>query len=221
MNDPTSSRPAYDDPSADRLVAPSASRNAKPIAEALAELLVGGDGEALEIGSGTGQHAVACARALPHLTWRPTDPDERHLASIVAWRAKAALRNLVAPERLDASADWGAAARPLRAVFSANVIHIAPWTLAEGIFRGAGKALAPGGLLLLYGPFFEHGEASEGNRAFDVSLRERDPEWGVRDVADLAGLAAANGLGAPRRTPMPANNLILSFARLGAATERD
>ena len=216
MSDPTRSRPAYEDASARKLTAPAATRNAGPISETLARLLAGGEGAVIEIGSGTGQHAVACAAALPHLAWQPTDPDPLHRASVAAWAEEADLPNLRAPLPLDATADWAADRAlplPARAVFCANVIHIAPWRVAEGLVAGAGKALAPGELLILYGPFFEDGEGAESNRAFDASLRERDPEWGVRDLRDVAALAAAHGFGPPERIEMPANNLIVAFPR--------
>jgi len=99
------------------------------------------------------------------------------------------------------------------ALYAANVVHIAPWAVVEAIFAHAGARLAQGGRVLLYGPFFDGGEATDGNRAFDASLRDRDPSWGVRDIADLTDLAERHGLSAPTRTAMPANNLILAFQR--------
>jgi len=222
--DPRDSRPAYDPPEGDRLFAPSAERNAGPIAEALARRLGPVGGAVLEIGGGTGQHAVAAATALPGRHWRPTDPDPEHLRSIAAWRSAEGPPNLAPPLRLDACepADWSAAAAtvagPIDAVFCANVIHIAPWSVAEGLVAGAASVLAPEGRLVLYGPFFEDGEAGSGNRAFDRSLRERNPNWGLRDTADVARLAARHGFGPPLREPMPANNLMLIFPALGSAT---
>jgi SAM-dependent methyltransferase len=219
--DPTRSRPGYEDGAAGRLVAPAASRNAGPIAEALRELLAGGGGGVvLEIGAGTGQHAVACAEALPHLTWAPSDPDPAHVASIAAWAREArasGVENIAEPVRLDATDDWAAAVAlthgPLRAAFCANVIHISPWAVAEGLAAGAGRAVGPGGRLILYGPFYEDGETAPTNRDFDRSLRAQDPDWGVRDVRDVSALAARHGFGAPERVEMPANNLILAFPR--------
>ncbi|MEO0682231.1 MAG: DUF938 domain-containing protein [Pseudomonadota bacterium] len=215
MVDVTASRPGVDDAGGGKLFAPAAGRNAAAVAEALVRLL--GDlpgGEVLEIGAGTGQHAVACAAALPRLSWRPTDPDPAHLASIAAWATEAALPNLRAPLQLNVVGEWPAAApaAPI-ALYAANVVHIAPWTVAEAIFAGAGARLAPGGRLMLYGPFFDQGDATEGNRAFDRSLRGRDPAWGLRDIRDLDALAARCRLGPAQRTAMPANNLILSFRR--------
>ncbi|MFO7854708.1 MAG: DUF938 domain-containing protein [Paracoccaceae bacterium] len=220
--DPRDSRPAYDPPEGDRLFAPSAARNAAPIAAALARRLGPAGAAVLEIGGGTGQHAVAAAAALSGRPWRPTDPDPDHLRSIAAWRAAEGTPNLTPPLLLDARepADWTAAAAavagPIDAVFCANVIHIAPWSVAEGLVAGAASVLAPAGRLVLYGPFLEDGEAGIGNRAFDRSLRERNPNWGLRDTADLARLAARHGFGPPLREAMPANNLMLIFPALGS-----
>lgn len=226
--DPAKSRPRYAEPvpgpeggAGDaRLTAPAAMRNSAVIAETLARLLAGERGPVMEIGSGSGQHALACARALPALTWIPTDPDPLHLASIAAWREAEGPPNLTAPIALDVDAeagDWSAAARlthgPLRAVFCANVIHIAPWSVAEGLVSGAAKALGQGGRLILYGPFFENGSAVQSNRDFDEMLRGRDAEWGVRAREEVEALAAAHGFGPPRRIEMPANNLMLAFPR--------
>ena len=217
--DPRASRPAFDAPEGARLVAPAAARNAGPIAEALVRLLGPEGGPVLEVGAGAGQHAVACAAALPGRRWLPTDPDPLHRDSVAAWTEDAGLANLAPALALDASApeDWAAAREaaggPVAAVFCANVIHIAPWAVAEGLAAGAAAALAPGGRLILYGPFLEHGAGAAGNLAFDRSLRARDPAWGVRDLAEVSALAARHGFGAPERVEMPANNLILAFAR--------
>ena len=215
--DHSKSRPGYEDPASDRLVAPAAQRNAEAIAQMLAEALADEAGPLLEIGAGSGQHAVAGAQALPRMTWIPSDPDPLHLKSIRAWRAHAALPNLAEPMRLDATDDWAAATAlthgPLRAAFCANVIHIAPWRVAEGLFAGAARALAPGGRLILYGPFLEAEGTAPSNLAFHRSLQERDPDWGVRPLADVVALAALHGLRLERRIAMPANNLALVFQR--------
>ncbi len=211
-NDPTRSRPLYDDPDARKLSAPSSERNAGPISTQLQRLLAGGEGTVVEIGAGSGQHSVVCAKALPHLDWQPTDPDAMHLASIEAWGEDTALPNLRPPVKLDATTDWGAVHRPARAVFCSNVIHIAPWFVAEGVVAGAAKALAKGGSLIFYGPFFENGAATEGNVAFDRTLRERDPSFGVRDTRDVLALTEAD-FALAERIEMPANNLMLVFER--------
>lgn len=215
--DPAASRPRYEDETAERLVAPAALRNAGPIAGMLKDVLAGERGALLEIGSGPGQHAVAGAEALPAMTWIPSDPDPLHIRSIRAWREHAGLPNLAEPIRLDATEDWPAALAlthgPLRAVFCANVIHIAPWRVAEGLFAGAARALGEGGRAILYGPFLLAEGTAPSNLAFHRTLQERDPAWGVRPLADVVALAALHGMTLETRNEMPANNLALVFRR--------
>ena len=201
-----------------RLHAPHVPRNAEPIRAAL-EGLIGPEGTVLEIGSGTGEHAAHLAAAFPRHLWVPSDPDPGHLVSIAAWRCHAGLANIAEPLRLDAAGPWAerpeiAALAPV-AVFSANVIHIAPWAVAEGIVAGAARVLRPGGRLIFYGPFRENGRhTGEGNRSFDAALRAENPGWGIRDTADVTSLASAVGFAAPPElTHMPANNRILAFTR--------
>lgn len=209
-----------DEPPEDgRLDAAAFHRNHAAIAPVLEGFLGGRAGDVLEIGSGTGQHAVAFASRLPGITWWPTDLNDNHLRSIAAWRAHTKLANVQAPVPLDASAsDWRLNERGLPnsfvAMFCANVIHIAPWAVAEGLFAGAGRRLAPGGRLFLYGPFSRDGiHSAPSNAAFDESLRARDPAWGVRDTADLKKLADASGLRFVELIEMPSNNAILTFER--------
>jgi SAM-dependent methyltransferase len=165
---------------------------------------LGRTGDVLEIGSGTGQHVVQFAGQSPTITWWPSDHLDSHLRSIDAWRRHEG-RDVQAPVRLDASApDWKLAAHGLpssfTAMFCANVIHITPWRVTEGIFAGAGRHLSPGGRLVLYGPFRRDGvHNSPGNEAFDADLRRDNPEWGVRDTADLRKLIVA-----PRTPSSPA-----------------
>lgn len=202
-----------------RLDAPAFHRNHQPIWAVLRRCLDGRSGDVLEAGSGTGQHVVYFARHTPGIVWWPSDLNERHLASIEAWRAHSGLENIRPPMRIDLSdADWSAAVRSevskLTALFCANVIHIAPWRVAEGLFAGASRTLAENGLLFLYGPFKRAGKhTAVSNAVFDSSLRQDDPEWGVRDVADLEELAGRNGLALRESFEMPANNLILMFGR--------
>ena len=170
-------------------------------------------GTVLEIAAGTGEHAVHMAAALPALVWRPSDPSEEARASIAAWRAQANLPNLEPPLALDAAAaDW-----PLDradAIVSINMIHIAPWEAGLGLMAGAGRLLPPGGTLVLYGPFNVNGAfTAPSNAEFDASLKERDPRWGIRDVADVAAAAAGRGLALDERIDMPANNMMLVFRR--------
>ncbi|MEL7349016.1 MAG: DUF938 domain-containing protein, partial [Pseudomonadota bacterium] len=163
--------------------------------------------------------AAHLAALLPALTWQPTDLEPLHLTSIEAWRHHAGLPNLNAPFRLDATGPWPGDAGvapllPLAALFSANVIHIAHWSVAEGMVAGAGQALLPGGRLVLYGPFKEGGQhTGEGNVRFDAALRARDPSHGVRDLDAVAALATGAGMGPPAITRMPANNLLVAFTK--------
>jgi SAM-dependent methyltransferase len=207
-------------PDADgRLDAGSFHRNHVPIWTVLSRFLQGRTGDMLEIGSGTGQHAVEFARQSPSITWWPSDHLDSHLRSIAAWRAHAKLDNLRAPIQLDAGqADWRLTERGLPqqfvGMFCANVIHIAPWAVAEGIFAAAGRHLRPDGRLFLYGPFRRDGEHnSPGNAAFDAGLRRDNSDWGVRDTADLGRLAEANGLRLAELAEMPSNNAVLVFER--------
>ena len=204
-----------------RLDAAAFHRNHAPIWTVLRPFLAGQTGDVLEAGSGTGQHIVHFAASSPGITWWPSDLNEAHLTSIAAWRAQAKLPNIRPPLRLDlADPAWDAELAKenglpkLLALFCANVIHIAPWRVAEGLFAGAGRILRDDGRLLLYGPFKRDGKhTAVSNAVFDSSLREANPEWGVRDIADLETLAAANGLRLAKTFDMPANNMILMFAR--------
>jgi hypothetical protein len=155
-------------------------------------------------------------------TWsRPGDLNAQHLKSIGAWRAHAGLANIRPPLQIDLSDPaWcrqmhdGSGPGKLLAVFCANVIHIAPWRVAEGLFAGAGRYLRADGRLFLYGPFKRDGQhTAASNAAFDASLRESNPEWGVRDIADVEALAGAAGLALIETAEMPANNLTLVFGR--------
>jgi SAM-dependent methyltransferase len=202
-----------------RLDAAAFHRNHQAIAPVLESFLRGRTGDVLEIGSGTGQHAVAFAERWPSITWWPTDLNDNHLRSIAAWRDHTKLDNVKAPTRLDASAtDWRLPSLGLppqfAAIFCANVIHISPWAVAEGLFAGAARHLTAGGRLFLYGPFKRDGaHTAPSNAAFDDSLRSRNPEWGVRDTADIRPLAAKNGLRFVELIEMPSNNAILVFER--------
>ena len=204
-----------------RLDAAAFHRNHEPIWAVLRAFLAGKSGAVLEAGSGTGQHVVYFAKHSPEITWWPSDLNERHLRSIEAWRAHAGLLNVRPPLRVDlADPTWcpamhdGSGPAELLAVFCANVIHIAPWRVAEGLFAGAGRYLRGDGRLFLYGPFKRDGKhTAMSNAVFDTSLREQDAGWGVRDIADLEKLAATVGLVLIETVPMPANNMILVFAR--------
>jgi SAM-dependent methyltransferase len=204
-----------------RLDAAAFHRNHQAIWAALQLHLAGKSGDVVEAGSGTGQHVVHFARHTPDIVWWPSDLNAQHLRSIEAWRAHSGLSNIREPLSIDLSDPaWCAAMHDdsgpgkLLAVFCANVIHIAPWRVAEGLFAGAGRYLREDGRLYLYGPFRRDGKhTAVSNAVFDTSLRERDVEWGVRDVEALEQLAREAGLTLVESFEMPANNLILAFAR--------
>ena len=204
-----------------RLDAPAFHRNHQAIWTVLQQFLSGKSGDVVEAGSGTGQHVVDFARHTPEITWWPSDLNEQHLKSIAAWRAHAELPNIRPPLRIDLTDPmWcpqmqdGSGPGELLAVFCANVIHIAPWRVAEGLFAGAGRYLRADGRLFLYGPFKRDGKhTAVSNAVFDSSLREGNPEWGVRDIEALQEPAASAGLALVDIAEMPANNLILVFER--------
>jgi SAM-dependent methyltransferase len=204
-----------------RLDAPAFHRNHEAIRAVLQPFFAGESGDVVEAGSGTGQHVVDLARHFPEIIWWPSDLNDQHLKSIAAWRAHAGLANIRPPLRIDLSDPaWcpemhdGSGPANLLAVFCANVIHIAPWRVAEGLFAGAGRYLREAGRLFLYGPFKRGGKhTAMSNAVFDTSLREGNPEWGVRDVEALEELAAGAGLVLIEAIEMPANNLTLVFER--------
>jgi hypothetical protein len=188
--------------------APATLRNRDAILGVLHDVLPA-RGLVLEVASGSGEHAVHFAAALPGLTFQPSDADAAARASCDAWARAAALANVRPALALDAMAPpeaWPVARAD--AVFCANMIHIAPWAAALGLLRGAARLLAAGAPLVLYGPFRREGaHTAESNAAFDAALRAQDPAWGVRDLEAVAAAAAAVGFGPPAVTAMPANNL--------------
>jgi SAM-dependent methyltransferase len=203
-----------------RLDAPAFHRNHEAIWSAIGGFLATQSGNLLEIGSGTGQHAAAFAPRAPGITWWPSDIYDSHLKSIAAWRTYSGAANLRPPQCIDLSdPDWswtGDADRnaPLTAMLCINVLHISPWHVSKNLFAGADRFLRKHGRLFVYGPFRRDGaHTSPSNAAFDASLRAENPEWGVRDVSDLNGLAKSVGLTEAEISPMPANNLVLAFAR--------
>ncbi len=203
-----------------RLDAPAFHRNHEAIWSAMAGFLESRTGDLLELGSGTGQHAVTFARRTPLLTWWPSDIYDSHLTSIAAWRREAALENLRAPQRIDLTdPEWrwqndDAKSGPLTAMLCVNVLHISPWTVSQNLLAGARRFLLPDGRLFVYGPFMRDGaHTAPSNAAFDASLRDKNSDWGVRDMRDLAALAQAHGLTLAETVPMPANNWVLVFVR--------
>lgn len=196
--------------------APAAARNVEPIGDVLAEWLPDA-GLVLEIASGTGEHALAFARRFPQLDWHPSDPDPEALASIAAWRAEGP-DNLSPPLQLDVcSPDWPVAR--VDAILCINMVHISPWEASLRLLDGAARLLAPGAPLILYGPWLEANvPTAPSNQAFDISLRGKDPRWGLRLVDDFEAEAAQRGLVLAERRRMPSNNLMLRF--VASATGR-
>ena len=197
-----------------RLDAPAFHRNAEPIWTAIGGILAAKSGSVLEIGSGTGQHIATYAARCPHLTFWPSDIMESHRASIEAYRRAVGLANMRAPQSINLlQPDWTWDGK-LAAMLCFNVIHIAPWAVAQNLMRGAGRHLDTGGHLLMYGPYKRGGaHTAPSNEAFDASLRGRNPAWGIRNLEAVADLAVASGLTMVKTVEMPANNLALAFER--------
>ncbi|SFD52650.1 Protein of unknown function [Bosea sp. CRIB-10] len=194
-----------------RLSAPSALRNRDPILAVLREALPA-SGTVLEIASGSGEHVIHFAKALPGLSFQPSDPAESAMASIAAWSEESGLLSILPPLQLDATAPWPVDAAD--AIICINMIHIAPWAAAQGLFAEAARILPPDSPLFLYGPYRRPGRPLEAsNLAFDESLKARDPAWGLRDLDAVTTLAEATGFAEPEVTEMPANNLALVFRR--------
>jgi SAM-dependent methyltransferase len=195
--------------------APAAERNREPILAVLRRHLPA-EGLVLEVASGTGQHAVHFAAALPGLAFQPSDPDPSARGSIDAWAAASGLPNLRPALDLDAGARAWPALRA-EAVLCINMIHISPWTATLGLLAGSARVLPPGGVLLLYGPYRRDDvETAPGNEEFDRSLRLRNPAWGLRRLEDVTAEAARQGLRRVEVADMPANNLCVVFRREGA-----
>ncbi|MBX7201042.1 MAG: DUF938 domain-containing protein [Rhodospirillaceae bacterium] len=197
------------------VIPPASQRNAEPIREQLERILAPArarKGLVLEIAAGSGYHAAFFAKAFPELSWQPSDPDEGARGNIAAHRAAAGLANLQEPLALDVEAPWPIAQAD--AILCVNMIHISPWSATAALFAGASKILSGGGVLVTYGPHSIDGDfLAQSNLAFDASLKSRNPAWGIRDVNDVARVAADNGLTLHETVRMPANNLLLVFDR--------
>ncbi len=189
-----------------RRSAPHVARNAGPIAELLRDVLPE-RGLVLEVASGSGEHALHFAREFPKLLWQPSDPEPAALRSIEAWRAEAGLFNLLPAVSLDARAtDWTVAQAD--AILAINMVHISPWSATLGLLRGASRLLAPSAPLYLYGAYRQDGvETAPSNEAFDESLRERNPEWGLRELEAVVAEAETRGFALDKVIAMPTNNL--------------
>lgn len=198
-----------------RQYAPATQRNREPIWKILSQVLVG-KSNILEVASGTGEHAVYFASRLKSCRWIPSDPNPISRDSITAWKAES-VANLDSPLPIDVTAaDWQqqVAQRDIDAIVNINMIHIAPWQACLGLMEGAGQILPSDGVLYLYGPYKQGGEhTAPSNANFDRSLRDRNPEWGIRDLEAVIEVAAAQNLRLQQVVKMPANNLSVIFSR--------
>lgn len=193
---------------------PAAERNRGPILAQLRRVLPP-QGLALEIASGTGQHAAHFASGLPGWLWQPTDAEPSALASISAQCY--AIANVMPPLQLDVrTVPWPGVPTQADAIFCANLLHIAPWETCVALMQGAVRHLAPQGLLVLYGPYLVDDEpTAPSNLAFDADLRTRNADWGLRRLAHVTQEAQTAGLSLHERVSMPANNLLLVLERAG------
>ena len=199
---------------------PAAERNKRPILEVLQRLLPA-NGRALELASGTGQHAAWFGAGLPGWTWQPSEASSAALPTIRAWVQRAGVVNVRPPLLLDITdpvwpSEESPAAEALRdpfdAIFCANLLHIAPWAVCPALMQGARRHLAPGAPLIVYGPFLEGDvPTAPSNLDFDASLQRQNPAWGIRQREAVERCALDAGLRLRQRIPMPANNLILVF----------
>ncbi len=197
----------------DRRHAPATLRNRDAIAAVLAEWLPS-TGQVLEIASGSGEHVVHFAAVFPQLCWQPSDPDPAGLTSIAAWCTDSGLANIASPLAIDAAATTWPVDRA-DAILCINMTHISPWAATVGLFAGAARMVAQGAPLILYGPYIEPDvPTADSNLAFDISLRDRNPLWGLRDTAAVEAAAADAGFDFAERRAMPANNLMLLFRRI-------
>lgn len=198
---------------------PAADRNKAPILAQLQRVLPA-SGIALEVASGSGQHAAHFAAGLPGWRWQPSDAQAHYIASINAWCE--GLPNALPALQVDVLAGSAEGLpTPIDAVYCANLLHISPWPTCAALMRLADARLSPGGLLLLYGPYLEDEvPTAPGNLAFDADLRARDAAWGLRRLPDVLAEAQAVGLRLRERVAMPANNLLLVLDRQVSASAR-
>lgn len=198
-----------------RQQSPSVARNSGPILAVL-ERVLAPEAKVLELASGSGEHAVCFARAMPGVSWRPSDPSAEARASIAAWAEAEALPNLALPLAIDAAAeDWGVAQEaPFDALVAINMIHISPWAATLGLMAGARRVLGQDGRIITYGAYKIGGRhTAPSNESFEAWLKQRDERFGVRDIEAVEAAAAAQGFALRERIDMPANNFMLVFAR--------
>jgi ubiquinone/menaquinone biosynthesis C-methylase UbiE len=187
----------------------SAERNRKPILDVLKRLLPD-HGRILEVASGTGQHVVFFADALPNLEWQPSDPDASCRQAITERIVEASLRNVAMPLDLDVLGPWPELS--VDAVYVANLLHISAPEVMPALAAGARTVMPEDGLLLIYGPFKRDGQhVSAGNEVFDESLRAQNATWGIRDLETVVQHCEQAGFELDEVCAMPANNFLLSF----------
>jgi SAM-dependent methyltransferase len=194
------------------LTSPAAERNKDPILTVL-ESVLPETGSVLEIASGTGQHVCFFAGELPGIRWQPTEPEEASREAIAIRIREAALENVAQPIALDVLEPHWPVHERFDAVLCINMIHISPWRATHALFRGVARLLDSRGRLILYGPYLENGTAVQSNLDFDASLKRRNAEWGLRDLAEVTRVAAGHGLARQQIVRMPANNLSVVFAK--------
>jgi hypothetical protein len=195
------------------LFSPAADRNKDPILTVL-ESVLPADASVLEIASGSGQHVCFFAAALPDTRWQPTEPDAGSRDAIVARAREANLANVSAPIALDVHEPRWPVAAQYDAVLCVNMIHISPWSATHALCVGAARHLRAGGLLVTYGPYLEDGRAAQSNLDFDASLKRRNADWGLRELAEVTRVAATHGLVRQEIVRMPANNLTVVFCKV-------
>lgn len=199
---------------------PAAERNKQAILDVLRRLLPA-RGRALELASGTGQHVACFSAGLPGWTWQPSEANSAALPTISAWVQRAGVAGVHPPLLLDVTTPaWldgpspatEVLSEPFDAIFCANLLHVAPWSVCPALMQGARHHLAAGAPLMLYGPFLEGDvPTAPGNLDFDASLRRQDPAWGIRSREAVERCALDAGLRLRQRMPMPTNNLMLVF----------
>lgn len=198
-----------------RRSAPAALRNREPILAVLKEVLPT-QGRVLELASGSGEHAIHFAAALPGLSWQPSDPDAAARLSIAAWRESVGMTNLLEPVGIDAARPQTWCVDEADALVCINMVHISPWDATLGLFDGARKVLPADAPIVLYGPYKRADVPLEpSNAAFDADLKRRNPEWGLRALETVVGEAKARRFTLDRVVEMPANNLCVVFRKQG------
>ncbi|WP_262693332.1 class I SAM-dependent methyltransferase [Kordiimonas aquimaris] len=214
--DPKAPQETANSMDAARLFAPATERNRDVLGDTMATHVSDLSGTLIEVASGTGQHAVHIAPRLPNIIWQPTDIEEKHIRSIDAWRDYAGHNNILPAQHFNVITDEfnDVAVNPdICTIMAVNLIHIAPWQATESLIAKAAKCLQ-GGVLFLYGPYKRSGEhTSQSNADFDLSLKSRNTDWGIRNLEDVITCAKDAGFQTPDIIQMPANNLSVVFRK--------